>query len=85
VCGSDENQKPFIGYLSIPESALKQGASGVRSDQAPEGEGEMAMLIRRPGDSKWVHQDSAEGARILQGVIQQCPAGSYPRPYRPGD
>jgi len=85
VCGSPEDSQPFIGFLSIPESALGGGSSDAGAGQTPEEEGEMAMLIKRPGDSRWVHQDSPEGERIIQSVIQQCPRDTYPRPYRPGD
>ncbi len=84
VCGSREDEQPFIGYVSIPETALQKGPAADPAE-GPESEGEVALLIQRPGDRNWVHQDSPGGERILQAVIQQCPAGKYPRPVLPGD
>lgn len=83
VCGTGENEQPFVGYLSIPETALKKG-SPADPAQEPKGEAEVALLIQRPGDRQWMHQDSPEGERILRAVIQHCPAGTYPRPVLPG-
>jgi len=83
VCGVGENEQPFVGFLSIPETALDPGSAG-DSPEEPEGEEEVALLIQRPGDRNWVQEDSPEGERILQAVVQRCPSGKYPKPHHPG-